>query len=109
MPKGYWICFYRSISNPAALAEYARLAGPAIQSGGLECCAANRAGASARNRDRVGAGIAIVAASAQFRFGSAGGPPTVLACFSIDKESPVTDAEANPKQRGPGLRRKRIV
>jgi uncharacterized protein (DUF1330 family) len=34
MAKGYWICFYRSISNPTALAEYARLAGPAIQSGG---------------------------------------------------------------------------
>jgi uncharacterized protein (DUF1330 family) len=34
MAKAYWICFYRSISNPAALAEYARLAGPAIQSGG---------------------------------------------------------------------------
>lgn len=34
MAKGYWICFYRSISDPAALAEYARLAGPAIQSGG---------------------------------------------------------------------------
>src|SRR6202171_832403 len=34
MAKGYWICFYRSISNPAALADYARLAGPAIQSGG---------------------------------------------------------------------------
>jgi len=27
MAKGYWICFYRSISNPAALVEYARLAG----------------------------------------------------------------------------------
>jgi uncharacterized protein (DUF1330 family) len=34
MAKGYWICFYRSISNPTALAEYARLAGPAIESGG---------------------------------------------------------------------------
>src|ERR1700681_2212658 len=34
MAKVYWICFYRSISNPTALAEYARLAGPAIQSGG---------------------------------------------------------------------------
>jgi uncharacterized protein (DUF1330 family) len=34
MAKGYWICFYRSISNPAAIAEYAQLAGPAIQSGG---------------------------------------------------------------------------
>ena len=34
MPKGYWITFYRSVSNPAALAEYAKLAGPAIQAGG---------------------------------------------------------------------------
>jgi uncharacterized protein (DUF1330 family) len=34
MAKGYWICFYRSISNPDALAEYAKLAGPAIQGGG---------------------------------------------------------------------------
>lgn len=34
MAKAYWICFYRSIQNPTALAEYARLAGPAIQSGG---------------------------------------------------------------------------
>jgi uncharacterized protein (DUF1330 family) len=30
MAKGYWITFYRSISDPAALAAYARLAGPAI-------------------------------------------------------------------------------
>jgi uncharacterized protein (DUF1330 family) len=34
MPKGYWITLYRSISNPAALTEYARLAVPAIQAGG---------------------------------------------------------------------------
>jgi len=34
MAKGYWICFYRSISNPDAIAEYAKLAGPAIQGGG---------------------------------------------------------------------------
>jgi uncharacterized protein (DUF1330 family) len=34
MAKGYWICFYRSISNPDALAEYAKLAGPAIEGGG---------------------------------------------------------------------------
>ena len=33
MAKGYWITFYRSVSNPAALAEYGRLAGPAIQTG----------------------------------------------------------------------------
>jgi uncharacterized protein (DUF1330 family) len=34
MPKGYWITLYRSVSDPAALAEYARLAVPAIQAGG---------------------------------------------------------------------------
>jgi uncharacterized protein (DUF1330 family) len=34
MAKGYWIAFYRSVSNPVALAEYAKLATPAIQSGG---------------------------------------------------------------------------
>jgi uncharacterized protein (DUF1330 family) len=34
MAKGYWITFYRSVSKPAALAEYGRLAGPAIQAGG---------------------------------------------------------------------------
>jgi uncharacterized protein (DUF1330 family) len=34
MAKGYWITFYRSISNPDALVEYAKLAGQAIQAGG---------------------------------------------------------------------------
>ena len=34
MAKGYWIAIYRSVSNPAALAEYAKLATPAIQAGG---------------------------------------------------------------------------
>jgi uncharacterized protein (DUF1330 family) len=34
MAKAYWITIYRNISNPDALAEYAKLAGPAIQSGG---------------------------------------------------------------------------
>jgi uncharacterized protein (DUF1330 family) len=34
MAKGYWIAFYRSIWNPAALVEYAKLATPAIQAGG---------------------------------------------------------------------------
>ena len=34
MAKAYWICFYRSISNPDSLAAYAKLAGPAIQAGG---------------------------------------------------------------------------
>ena len=34
MAKGYWLTFYRSISNPAALSEYAKLATPAIQAHG---------------------------------------------------------------------------
>jgi len=34
MPKGYWITFYRSISNPEAVAAYGKLAGPAIVAGG---------------------------------------------------------------------------
>lgn len=34
MAKGYWVTFYRSISDLAALAEYAKLAGPAIVAGG---------------------------------------------------------------------------
>jgi uncharacterized protein (DUF1330 family) len=34
MAKGYWITFYRSISHPAALDAYAKLAGPAIITNG---------------------------------------------------------------------------
>jgi uncharacterized protein (DUF1330 family) len=34
MAKAYWIACYRSIKNPNALAEYAKLAGPAIQAAG---------------------------------------------------------------------------
>jgi uncharacterized protein (DUF1330 family) len=34
LAKAYWICFYRSIRDEAALAAYAQLAGPAIQAGG---------------------------------------------------------------------------
>lgn len=34
MARAYWITFYRSISDPAALAAYAKLAGPAITSNG---------------------------------------------------------------------------
>ena len=34
MAKAYWMVFYRSISDPVALSEYAKLAGPAIQAGG---------------------------------------------------------------------------
>jgi uncharacterized protein (DUF1330 family) len=34
MSKAYWISVYRHVSNPAKLAEYAKLAGPAIEAGG---------------------------------------------------------------------------
>ena len=34
MAKAYWVATYRSISDPVALAGYARLAGPAIQAAG---------------------------------------------------------------------------
>jgi uncharacterized protein (DUF1330 family) len=34
MAKAYWIATYFSVSNPDALAEYAKLAGPAITAAG---------------------------------------------------------------------------
>jgi len=34
MAKGYWIVFYRSVSNPAAVAQYAKPAEAAILAGG---------------------------------------------------------------------------
>lgn len=34
MAKGYWIATYRTIRDPDAMAEYGKLAGPAIQAGG---------------------------------------------------------------------------
>ena len=34
MAKAYWISTYRSVTNPEALAAYAKLAGPALQKGG---------------------------------------------------------------------------
>ena len=34
MAKAYWVATYFSVSNPDALAEYAKLAGPAITAGG---------------------------------------------------------------------------
>jgi uncharacterized protein (DUF1330 family) len=34
MAKAYWVSCYRSISNPDALAEYAKLAGPALAAAG---------------------------------------------------------------------------
>ena len=34
MAKAYWVSTYFSVSDPNALAEYAKLAGPAIAAGG---------------------------------------------------------------------------
>ncbi len=34
MAKAYWITCYREVLDPAKLAAYARLAGPAIEAGG---------------------------------------------------------------------------
>src|SRR5579871_1318420 len=34
MAKAYWVSLYRSITNPDAVAEYAKLAGPALAAGG---------------------------------------------------------------------------
>ena len=34
MAKGYWVAAYRAVRDPAALAAYAKLAGPAIQAAG---------------------------------------------------------------------------
>ena len=34
MAKAYWITCYREVSDPAKLAAYAKLAGPAIEGGG---------------------------------------------------------------------------
>ena len=34
MAKAYWIAMYRSVKNPEKVADYAKLAGPAIQAAG---------------------------------------------------------------------------
>ena len=34
MSKGIWVSTYRSISDPDAMAAYAKLAGPALEAGG---------------------------------------------------------------------------
>jgi uncharacterized protein (DUF1330 family) len=34
MAKGYWIVSYRSVTNPSGVAEYGKLAVPAIEAGG---------------------------------------------------------------------------
>ena len=39
MPKAYWVAVYRTIKDPEALAAYAKLAGPALQSLGARTLA----------------------------------------------------------------------
>jgi uncharacterized protein (DUF1330 family) len=34
MAKGYWVSVYRSVSNPEALTEYGKIAGPALTEAG---------------------------------------------------------------------------
>jgi uncharacterized protein (DUF1330 family) len=34
MAKGYWVSFFRSVSNAEAITEYIKLAGPVIEAGG---------------------------------------------------------------------------
>jgi len=34
MAKAYWVAVYHTVSNPAAFAEYAKLAGPALREAG---------------------------------------------------------------------------
>ncbi len=49
MAKGYWITFYRAVTNASALAEYAKLAGPAIEAGGGKISRTRRAGEGLRS------------------------------------------------------------
>jgi uncharacterized protein (DUF1330 family) len=46
MAKAYWVATYRSISNPDALAEYAKLAGPALAAAGGKFLARGSAAAA---------------------------------------------------------------
>jgi uncharacterized protein (DUF1330 family) len=39
MPKAYWIAAYRAVHDPAALAAYAKLAGPALEKAGARVLA----------------------------------------------------------------------
>lgn len=48
MKKGYWVVAYRSISDQAALKEYGKLAGPAIQAAGGKALVRTSDGIEAR-------------------------------------------------------------
>lgn len=43
MPKVYWVSCYRSVSDPTALANYAKAAGPALEAHGGQFLARNTA------------------------------------------------------------------
>ena len=43
MAKAYWVSTYFSVSNPQALAEYAKLAGPALAAAGAKFLARGNA------------------------------------------------------------------
>jgi uncharacterized protein (DUF1330 family) len=45
MPKAYWISAYRAVTDPAALGEYAKLAGPALTAAGGKFLARGEAAA----------------------------------------------------------------
>jgi uncharacterized protein (DUF1330 family) len=52
MAKAYWVATYRSISNPEALAAYAKLAGPAIEAAGGRFLARGTLKALGKGADR---------------------------------------------------------
>ena len=43
MAKAYWVSTYFSVSNPQAMAEYAKLAGPALAAAGAKFLARGKA------------------------------------------------------------------
>jgi len=55
MAKAYWVATYRGVKNPEALAEYAKLATPAIAAGGGKFLARGNAVAAYENgvKDRT--------------------------------------------------------
>lgn len=46
MAKGYWVSVYRSVSNPEALKEYGKIAGPALTQAGGRLLARSEAAAA---------------------------------------------------------------
>jgi uncharacterized protein (DUF1330 family) len=55
MAKGYWVSVYRSVSNPEALKEYGRIAGPALMQAGARLLVRGEAAIAYESgvRDRV--------------------------------------------------------